>query len=229
MDISSITKLLKLPKKTFFLGCIITAVLLFSGDDFIIKLSLQEFKANYTLWIGVAFLISLGMSFIFLFEHISFLIKEHKIKKQEEIKKKQDLEINQEKEKKERDEEENNKQDEFRKYQNILKNLDDFEKAILREFVISRKNTTELSFEDPTVLGLIKKKVVRQVGNWVYHTDITGGISFFLIDERSLEFFGDFDFDEISNTPRPKWIEGMKTQEAINNQTAKLGRMIQRL
>lgn len=226
MDISSISKIFKLPKKTFFLGCIITAILLFAGDEFLIKLSLQEFKSNYTLWIGIAFLISLGMSLIFSFEYIIVLLKEYKIQKQNEIKKKQDLEITQKREKEEQQEKEKNKQDELQKYENILQNLDDFEKAILREFAISKRNTTELSFQDPTVIGLVKKKIVRQVGNEGYHSNITGGIAFFYIDERSLEFFRAINFDEISNIPRPRWIEGLKTQEVINNQIAQLGRMM---
>ncbi len=58
MDISTITNVLKLHKKAYFLGSFIPVILLFSDDSFLKRLSLLEFKENYILWIGVAFLLS---------------------------------------------------------------------------------------------------------------------------------------------------------------------------
>lgn len=49
MDISTITSALKLPKKAYFSGGIISGILLFSKDDFLKQLSLLYFKESYTL------------------------------------------------------------------------------------------------------------------------------------------------------------------------------------
>lgn len=196
MDISTIANALKLPKKAYFLGSFISGILLFSGDSFLKQLSLLEFKQNYTLWIGVAFLLSIGMASIAAGEFLITQYKEAKLKREVKAK---------------------------------LKNLDNHEKVILREFYLNQKNTVEMSFEDPTVIGLIKKGVIRQVGNQGYHSNITGGIAFFRADDLTVEFFGSFEFPELNSFSRPNWIEGLKTQEAINRQVADIGKTLQRL
>lgn len=218
MDISTITNALKLPKKAYFLGGLISGILLFSEDGFLKKLSLHEFKESYTLWIGVAFLLSIGMVFVTVGELLISQYKEAKSKREEKTNKEEER-LNEEKEKEQKIEKQKNK----------LKNLDNHEKVILREFHLNQKNTVEMSFEDPTVIGLIKKEVIRQVGNQGYHSDITGCIAFFRADDLTVEFFGSFKFPELNHFSRPNWVEGLKTQEAINRHLADIGKEIQRL
>ena len=152
MDISTITSALKLPKKVYFLASIISGIMLFSTDEFLKKLSLLEFKESYTLWIGIAFLLSLGMALIAIGDFLIDQYKARKIKKDEDAKKKQ-AELEAEKQKAIKVEEQ--------KYK--LKNLDNYEKSVLREFYIAQKNTAEMSFEDPTVIGLVTKGIIKQV------------------------------------------------------------------
>ncbi|QSR47957.1 super-infection exclusion protein B [Aeromonas veronii] len=218
MDISTITSALKLPKKAYFLGSIISGVMLFTGDEFLKKLSLLEFKKSYTLWIGIVFLLSIGMVLISIGDFLIEQYKTRKVKKADAAKKQQG-EIEAEKKKAAKSE--------VQKYK--LQNIDNYEKAVLREFYIAQKNTIEMSFEDPTVIGLINKEIIRQVGNRGYRNNITGGIAFFRADDTTVEYFGRFEFPELQNFPRPSWIDGLRTLEAYNRQVAELGKMIQRI
>lgn len=218
MDISTITNALKLPKKAYFLGSFISGILLFSDESFLKQLSLLEFKQNYTLWIGIAFLLSIGMASITVGEFLISQYKEAKLKR--EAKANKNIEkLNEEKERKQKVDNQKAK----------LENLDNHEKVILREFYHNQKNTVEMSFEDPTVIGLIKKGVIRQVGSQGYHSNITGGIAFFRADDLTVEFFDSFEFPELNSFSRPNWIEGLKTQEAINRHVADIGKTLQRL
>lgn len=167
MDISTITSVLKLPKKAYFLGSIISGVMLFTTDEFLKKLSLLEFKKSYTLWIGIVFLLSIGMVLISIGDFLIEQYKTRKVKKADAAKKQQD-EIEAEKKKAAKNE--------VQKYK--LQNIDGYEKTVLREFYIAQKNTIEMSFEDPAVIGLINKEVIRQVGNLGYRNNITGRIAF---------------------------------------------------
>lgn len=192
MDISTIASALKLPKKAYFLGGIISGILLFSKDDFLKQLSLLYFKESYTLWIGIAFLLSIGMSIIVAFEFIMEKYKAYSYKKEEAANKKQtELENKQRKAAMISDQ------------KNKLKKIDNYEKAILREFYISKKNTSEISCDDPAVIGLVKKDVIKQVGNQVYSTNFTGVIAFFRADDVTVEHFESFEFPELGSFPRP--------------------------
>lgn len=82
MDISTITNVFKLPKKAYFLGSFIPVILLFSDDSFLKRLSLLGFKENYILWIGVAFLLSIGMACIKAGEFPISQYKEFKSKRE---------------------------------------------------------------------------------------------------------------------------------------------------
>ncbi|WP_414727635.1 super-infection exclusion protein B [Vreelandella titanicae] len=62
---------------------------MFSKDDFLKQLSLLYFKESYTLWIGIAFLLSIGMSIIAAFEFIMEKYKAYRHKKEEAANKKQ--------------------------------------------------------------------------------------------------------------------------------------------
>lgn len=218
MDISTITNALKLPKKAYFLGSIISAILLFSNSDFLKTLSLLEFKENYTLWIGITFLLSIGMVTI---ESFSFAMAQYKLhihKKEETAKKiKADLENEQ------------IKALFISKQTDKLSKLDNYEKAVLREFFIGQKNTTEMSCDDPTVLGLVKKGIIKQVGNQGYTSNFTDTIAFFRADDITAEYFKTFEFPEINDFPRPNWIEGLRTKQAFERQIAEYGKIIQRL
>lgn len=218
MDISTIASALKLPKKAYFLGGIISGLLLFSKDDFLKQLSLFDFKESYTLWIGIAFLLSTGISIIAAFEFIMEKYKAYSQKKEETANKKQ-AEL----------ENEQRKAAIISDQKNKLKKLDNYEKAILREFYISEKNTAEMSCDDPAVIGLVKKGVIKQVGSQGYSTNFTGFIAFFRADDVAVEYFESFEFPELASFPRPAWIEGIRTKEAYERKVAEYGKMIQRL
>lgn len=58
MDFSKFIDWIKLPAKYLFAISIATGILLFSDQEFLVKLGLLEFKSNYNSIIGAVFLIS---------------------------------------------------------------------------------------------------------------------------------------------------------------------------
>lgn len=229
MDFSSILNVLKLQPKVYFLIFIISGILLFSSDEFLVRLSLVEFKKNYNLWIGIVFLASLGFSVIYIVSFIIKLFLDWKEKKEAAAIQKQNNLDEQEKLRKEALNEQEKKEAEALENKRVieelidrqkekLKALDNDEKAVLREFYILGKNTIPIVIDDPTVIGLINKGVIRQVGNQGYQTNFTIGIvAFFRADDITIEYFKEFNFPELHLYPRPKWVRNIQAQEAIED------------
>ncbi|MBF4237403.1 super-infection exclusion protein B, partial [Vibrio anguillarum] len=88
MDISTITSALRLPKKTYFLGAIVSGMLLFLNDEMLQQLGLLSFKELYSMWIGIFFLITFGMSVIFLGESVFIYVKQSRDFRQKQVERK---------------------------------------------------------------------------------------------------------------------------------------------
>ncbi|MEZ9558063.1 super-infection exclusion protein B [Vibrio splendidus] len=218
MDISTITGFLKLPKKVYFLGAIVGGTLLFLNEGMLAQLGLLSFKAAYSMWIGIFFLVTSGMSVIFVAESIFLYAKQRNEFKQRQI------EIKSEEERLDRE-----AACKKEMYLKVLTRLDKYEKAVLREFFLSKKNTEELCFDDATVMGLIKKGVLKQVSTTTYHTDITGHVGKFKIDDRAIDYLESFDFNTINHISRPDWVEKIEIYQSMQNKILDLGRQIKHL
>lgn len=229
MDLSAILKAFKLPKEVYFLFSVVSGILLFSSTEFLEKLSLVKFKENYNLWIGIVFLLSLGMSIICIGKLLIHQILAWKTRRAESKAKRQTELDEQKRKQKEEIEEKKIEEEHRRKQEKILQYLDNYEKTVLREFSILERNTIDMSLDDPTVLGLVKKKVIRQVSDKAYHTSITGLIGRFRADDITIEYFDSFDFPELNQYPRPKWVDGLEALDALNSKVADLGKQMGRL
>ncbi|WP_194571389.1 super-infection exclusion protein B [Vibrio anguillarum] len=229
MDISTITSALRLPKKTYFLGAFVSGMLLFLNDEMLQQLGLLSFKELYSMWIGIFFLITFGMSVIFLGESVFIYVKQSRDFRQKQVERKLEeeriaAEVAQQEEDKKKEEVKENE-----RYQRILERLDNYEKSVLREFFISQKNTEEFCFDDATVMGLIKKGVIKQVSNHAYQTDITGRVGKFRIDDRAIDYLNEVDFDAINHVARPEWVERIEIYKTIQSKALEIGRQIKHL
>ncbi len=135
-----ITKLLdvkKIPTNWIFIIWVILLLLLFLPEEFIGKLELTEFKKDYGKFFGIIFLASSGLLIVFCASWIYKKINSRSLKK---------------------------------KYKALIiesvLNLDSHEKAVLREFYIQGKNTIKIPMDNPTVSGLINKRIIYQVGRY---------------------------------------------------------------
>ena len=229
MDISTITSFLKLPKKVIFLIAVITTVVLFSDQEFLEKLALYGFKEEFKVWIGVCFLFSSGLSILNLIELVSESVKNNKKEKKAalEAKKKQEDEALKKSNAEIREKEELETKEKV--YLKKLERLDKYEMSNVREFYLQEQNTIKMSIEDPVVIGLVKKGIIRQVGDKGYHTSLTGLITFFCIDQRACDYFESYDFNIINNNERPKWLNGLKHQNALDAKIENLGNQMLRL
>ena len=229
MDISTISSFLKLPKKVIFLFSVITAAVLFSEQVFLEKLALYDFKEEFKLWIGICFLFSTGLSILNVAEYFLQLHKENKRIKKE----KADTKEKRKREEREKSEsivrEKAELEAKERDYLRELERLDKFELSNIREFFIQQQNTIKMSLEDPVVIGLVKKGIIRQVGDKGYQSNITGLITFFRIDSRAIEYLESFDYETLNNTPRPLWVNGILSQNALDEKMAELGNQMLRL
>lgn len=187
MDISGIVSALSLPRKYYVLVSIVSGVIIFSSDNFLRDLSLLDFKNDYIVWVSLAFLTSLAMTFINV---LGILLDKYKfiLIKISRVKEKRRLDAQKIK---------------------FLNNLDANELSVLREFYISRRNTVPMSIDDPAVLGLIENGIIDQVGNLGYTSNISGTIAYFKLNEITDLYFEerDFKWGEYSNIPRPVWID----------------------
>lgn len=134
--ITKIFEALKLPLKYIWLFSIISAFLLFSSKDLLKYFSLLDFRDDFRFYISLTFIVSTSLLII---EGVSFSIK--KIRKIFGYKKYREKVI------------EN------------LSSLDPYEKAVLREFFIQAKNTLKLPYDHPIISNLIKKGLLKIVGN----------------------------------------------------------------
>ena len=201
MDFSTITSFIKLPKKVIFLITIITTILLFSPQSFMEKISLFKFKEEYTMWIGIVFIFTLGLTIINLIE---FFIEKLNIRKLAKLELEL-LNVNK------------------KEYQKILESLDEDELVNIREFYLQEKNTIEMIYDYPAVAGLVKKGIINFVSKKGWSNTYTQGTVFlFEISYDAKIYFNTFDFTKLNDIPRPKWLDGIENSKKMNQQLQNL-------
>jgi hypothetical protein len=131
--------LTKLPAKFFFLFAVLSGFILFADQTLLKKIHLEKMNETYGWIIGLTFISTAGLMTVNL---VIWLFNKFSFEiKYFKIKK--DLIYS-------------------------LKNLDYHEKAALREFIINQKTSIEAPIDDPTISGLIRKKIIfinHQLGN----------------------------------------------------------------
>jgi hypothetical protein len=140
----------------FFIICV---VLLCIPDHFVIVLKLEDFLNIYGNYIGIAAIAS-GMLLAILIIRRVFLY----------------LRISIQTAKKEKTRE--------KAIRNSINTLDNYEKAVLREFFIQKRNTVQVPEEDTAVVGLLKKGIISTVGDpkfllgvgWVYPVSLSPSV-----------------------------------------------------
>jgi len=136
MDFSNILD--RIPVEVILLAvCISTGSLLLIPNDWIVVLRLEDFMNDYGKFIGIGFIGSVALL-------ISTALKRtlewlQKARKEASMKK---------------------------AVRSSLDTLDNYEKAVLREFYVQRKHTIELPVENPTVAGLLQKGIISVVGEY---------------------------------------------------------------
>lgn len=197
--IKSLFDFTKLPTKILFVFFLITGFIIFSNDKYT-KIFAFEKIETYKPLISIVFLISFSILIINFIIYISNLIY-------------QKIRTNKLK----------------KQYLKKINDLDDYEKAILREFYIQGKNSLKMPINDETIAGLLSKKILiynSQLGNRAMATGFDFSLSINpLIEERSTN--KNIDFPENTNSKesleflknnRPDWIHRMNWEERLLNQ-----------
>ena len=134
--LNKIENLDKIPVRIVILIWLVSVLILVLPESMLILLSLSEFKLIYGKYIGIIFLTSSGLLITAI---VSFLYKS--IRRSLNNKKTKRIALE------------------------AIRTLDDHEKAVIREFVIQGRNTLRLPVDNPTVNGLINKRLLHQVGS----------------------------------------------------------------
>ena len=139
--IKSVIEVMKMPVKFFFAICLFSGIIFLLPESLINKLQLEKFLKEYGMYISIAFIGSVSILMInFFIKIINHYKKRYSTNKLKEL-----------------------------LYENFGK-LDQHEKAVIREFYIQGRNTIELPMDNQVVAGLIKKRILIQVGSRVLHT-----------------------------------------------------------
>ncbi|MDP5199148.1 super-infection exclusion protein B [Flavobacterium sp. DG2-3] len=131
--------LTKLPAKFFFLFAVLSGFILFADQTLLKKIHLEKINESYGWIIGLTFISTSGLMTVNL---VIWLFNKISFEVKF-LKIKKDFIYS-------------------------LKNLDYHEKAVLREFIINQKTSLEVPIDDPTISGLIRKKIIfinKQFGN----------------------------------------------------------------
>lgn len=124
----------KIPTKIIFWIFLLTGLLLLLPTTWLVALRLDQFLTDYGKYVGICFV---GASVLLLIHFFIWILNKSRQSKQK------------------------------KEYQSAveekLNRLDDFEKAVLREFYLQGKNTILLPVDDPTVAGLLQKRVLSIV------------------------------------------------------------------
>ncbi|MDP2207695.1 MAG: superinfection exclusion B family protein [Bacteroidota bacterium] len=132
--ISKFLDISKVPTKIIFWIFLLSGFLLLMPSGWLTTLRLDEFLKDYGKFVGIGFV---GSAVLLLVQAFLWLRQKSRQSKQ----------------KKEFEE----------SVQTKLMQLDNFEKAVVREFYLQGKNTILLPVDDPTVAGLLQKRVLRVV------------------------------------------------------------------
>ncbi|AUC74905.1 super-infection exclusion protein B [Olleya sp. Bg11-27] len=126
----------KIPIKIFLLFTMVSGLLLFGNDDFLLQLKLTDFEKDYGKFFGIIFIvclsfISLSITYFFI-NKIKFQLEKrelHKVIKKE------------------------------------VTYLDQQEQSVLREFAVLERKTISMPVDNPIVSGLLHKGMIKSVSN----------------------------------------------------------------
>tara|TARA_B100000378_G_scaffold203686_1_gene167075 strand:+ start:1040 stop:1624 length:585 start_codon:yes stop_codon:yes gene_type:complete len=177
----AIFDLTKLPTKFFFLLSVVSGFILFVDQSFLNeKLFLDNAKEKYGWILGIIFILSTGLVLV------NFVIWIFKSIQRKILLKKWK-----------------------KKFTERVKNLDRFEKSILREFILIGQKSIDMPIDNSSVSGLLDKGILvmnRQFGN----NSIMHGMKTSLsINESVMEILELKDID-LSDPPTEKEIEFAK-------------------
>lgn len=190
-NLKALFDLTKLPAKFFFLFAVVSGFILFADPIILKRIHLEKINETYGWIIGLVFISTAGLILVnFVIWAFKTIYYKFRFFK---VKK---------------------------EYIAILRNLDIHEKAVLREFIITQKSSIEVPIDNPTITGLIRKKIIsinQQFGNGFIMTGMNASVSMNKFVEKHLTL-ADIDLkdhptkEEIENIRalRPDWIERHK-------------------
>jgi len=126
----------KIPIKIFILFGIVSGILLFGTDNFLLQLKLTEFEVEYGKFFGIIFIVCISfivLSIIYYFiNKINFLFRKREFHK--DIK-------------------------------DEVSSLDEFEQSVIREFAVMQRKTLSMPMDNPIVSGLLRKGILKRVSD----------------------------------------------------------------
>ena len=185
--LKAIFDLTKVPTKFFFLLSVVSGFILFAGTDFLNeKLHLTKIKEDYGWILGITFVLASGLVGVNFVIWVFNLISDKIV-----IRKLR------------------------KQFMKKVKNLDPYEKSVLREFILRGQKSINMPIDDPIVAGLLNNKILvmnRQFGNSSIMRGMETALS---INEYAEEFleFKDVDLSpnlteqeiEFAKQNRPAW------------------------
>ena len=103
--------------------------------------------------------------------------------------------------------------------------LNDYEKSILREFLVQQKNSIVVSMEDESVMKLISDGIIKQIGSTASHSNISGLTFNAKLSTLAKEYItNDKIINENGDNPRPEWIEKLNLQKSFEKKITELGK-----
>lgn len=134
---------LKLSGKQAFILCVISSIILFSGDELLSILALVEAKKNLQIWIGLVWLIS-----------VSVLLAEIIFPAYNWVSRKIKLYFN------------------LKKYQRRLHDLTVEEKELLSEYIDRNTRTTSIKYSNGVAKELESAMIIRRASNMAHYHDV---------------------------------------------------------
>lgn len=133
--LSRIIDIIKLPLKYIFWIALVSGVLLFLPETWLIALYVKRFSEQYGLFIGFVFLASISLTVINITCWVFNSLRNASTIKKFETQILDDI-----------------------------RDLSSHEKAVLREFFLKDRQTLRLPIDEPTVAGLIKRGILQSIG-----------------------------------------------------------------
>lgn len=187
-NLKALFDLTKLPAKFFFLFSVLSGFLLFTDSSILKRVHLEKLNESNGWIVGLVFISTTGLVFVnFIIWAFKTISYKFKFFKVQ------------------------------KEYIASLRNLDIHEKAVLREFIINQKSSIEVPIDNPTITGLIRKKILsinQQFGNGFIMTGMNAAVSMNKFVEKHLTL-ADIDLtenpteEEVENVRanRPDWVE----------------------
>lgn len=131
---SKLLDIKKIPTRYILLAWIISFLLLFFPNEIMTRINLIEFQKDFGKYFGIVFITATGLLIMLGFNWIFEKVNEQRSKT---------------------------------KYKKLItesiSSLDPHEKAVLREYFLQEKNTLKIPIDNPTISGLITKRILYPV------------------------------------------------------------------